>query len=334
MNNLDDKIIERYLSGECSQADIEQILCWLKDSDENCKEWLKLKIVSAKSNYIYFSDPKHIENSYKELLERQHIKRKIERDVTHKFTLRFMRYAASILILIGLTFILHKYISVGKNPKMLVVTVDENDPVKLLILEDSSKVWLSAGSRIEYPEKFRNKERRVSVEGKVFFNVLKDDNRPFYVDTETYSVKVLGTSFEINAFKYSQTSDVTLVEGNIEIHDRNQVYLCNLHPGQQFEINKLNKRFTLQKVEAEMYTSWRGGTLEFDGLTFVEIAKVLERHYNVKIIIDEEIKSDKQLVGSLSLQKDINQMMRALELIIPIKYHVQTDIVVYIQSKN
>ena len=103
---------------------------------------------------------------------------------------------------------------------------------------------------------------------------------------------VLGTSFEVNAYKFSQTSDVTLVEGKVEILDNNRNSLCTLQPGQQFKIDKRNNHFTLHQVDAEMYASWHGGRLEFDGQTFVEIVKVLERHYDVRIMLANGIAKD------------------------------------------
>jgi len=333
MNSLDDKTVEKYLAGECSEAEMEQILQWLRASEDNRKEWLKLRMVSARSSYLHFSDPKHIARSYKKLQKEKFAHTLLEEKIARKITMRILRYAASILLLIGLSYASYQYVTYHSQPKMLVVAVGGNEQTKQVMLDDSSRVWLSAGSRIEYPERFGTKERTVSVEGKVYFEVAHDAERPFFVKTDVYTVKVLGTSFEVNASKYSQTSDVTLVEGNVEILDQNRVRLCSLQPGQQFEINKLNHRFVLNRVNAEMYASWHGGNLEFDGLTFAEIAKALERHYGVTIILDEGIAKDKKLVGSLSFKKDISGMMRAIELVLPIKYRVQTATIVHIQSK-
>lgn len=334
MNSLNEKLIEKYLAGECSEVEMEQILEWFNASEDNRKEWLKLRMVSAKSAFMHFSDTDQVARAYKELLKKQDDQKRFKQEVTRKITLRFMRYAASILVLIGMSVFFYKYTTDWQYPKMIVVATGANEPVRKIMLEDSSQVWLSAGSRIEYPKRFRKNERKVSVEGKVFFEVAKDVHRPFYVKTETYTVKVLGTSFEVNAFKYNQISDVTLLEGNVEILDNNLASLCILQPGQQFETDKLSNQFTLHQVNAEMYASWHGGQFEFDGLTFAEIVKILERHYNVLIIIDDHIAKDQRLVGSLSFQKDISQMMKTIEMVVPIKYHVQIDTVVYLQSKN
>jgi len=334
MDSLDEKIVEKYFSGECTDAEMGQILQWLKASDDNRKEWLKLRMVPVKSNFVQLSDPEHVARSYRELEKEKNARKQFEHEITRKVTVRFMRYAASILVLVGMAYGSFRYLTWQKPQKMIVVAVSGSEPVRKIILDDSTRVWLSPGSQIEYPEKFDKKERKVSIEGKVYFEVAKDAKRLFYVKTDAFTVKVSGTSFEVNAYKFSQNSDVILVEGNVEIFDHALAPLCALKPGHQFEIDKLSKRVTLQQVEAEMYASWHGGKLEFDGLTFAEITKILERHYNVKIILGEGIEKDKELVGSLSFEKDIHQMMRALGLVLSIEYHVQTDTVVYIKAKN
>ena len=333
MINLDEKIVERYISGECSEDELKQIFDWFKESEDNRKEWLKLRMVTAKSNFIQFSEPKHVARSYRELRKEQLDRELLEKKITRKITLRFLWYAASILLLVGLSSISYHYFTSQANSKMLVVSVKANEPVKKISLDDSTRVWISAGSKIEYPEKFGKKERKVSVEGKVYFEVTPDANRPFLVKTDAYTVKVTGTSFDVNAFKYKQLSDITLVQGEVEILNDKLISLCSLQAGQQFEIDKLTNRFDIRVVEAKILASWHSGTLEFDGLTFSEIAKALERQYNVQIILEEGIAKDKKLVGSLSFEKDIHEMMRAIASVIPIKYDIQINTIVRISNK-
>jgi len=334
MKDLDERLVERYMAGECSEVEMQQILDWFNASDDNRKEWLKLRMVSAKRHFIRFSDPDHVACSYLELINKRLDQKLLEQRIARKITLRFLRYAASILLLIGLSYASYLYATYQEPVKTVAVAVSGTEPVREIRLDDSTRVWISAGSKIEYPEKFDKKERKVSIEGKVYFEVATDRDRPFWVNTETYSVKVRGTSFEVNAFRYRQISDVTLVEGQVEIFDQKLTSLCLLEPGQQFEIDKLTNRFALHKVDAEMFATWHDGKLEFDGLTFAEIAKTLERHYNVQIILEEGIAKDKKLVGSLSYQKDIHEMMRTIAVAIPIEYNVQMSTIVHIQPKR
>jgi ferric-dicitrate binding protein FerR (iron transport regulator) len=109
--------------------------------------------------------------------------------------------------------------------------------------------------------------------------------------------------------------------------------LCILHPGQQFQLNKKSNRFQLKDVNVELFTSWHSGKIEFDGMTLGEIIKRLERYYNVQLVLDGNINKNERLVGSLSLKKDIYEMMETIKQVIPIKYEVQTSTIVYVESK-
>jgi len=333
MIDLDEKLVERYISGECTEAEMQQIVDWFKESENNRKEWLKLRLVTAKRNFVQFSDPEHIARSYREIKNERADREHLEKTITRKITMRFLWYAASVLLLIGLSSISYRYFTMKANPKMLAVAVNVNEPVKKICLDDSTCVWISAGSKIEYPEKFGKKERRVTVEGKIYFEVTPDPNRPFFVKTDAFTVKVTGTAFDVNAYRFKQLSDVTLVEGEVEILNDKLIPLCSLNAGQQFEFDKLTNRFDLRVVDAGILASWHDGTLEFDGLTFAEIAKALERQYNVKIVLEDGIAQDKKLVGSLSFEKDIHEMMRAIASVLPIKYDITVDIIVKISSK-
>jgi len=333
MADLDEKIFEKYLSGTCTEAEMEKLCQWFEASEENRKEWLKIRMALVKNKYTVSSDPKHLQSSYLEIKQQQQEYEKLVKRITRKIVLRLTTYAACFLLLIGVSFGSYKSVRSFVNPPMLVVAVDNGSPVQKVLLEDSTVAWVSANSRIEYPKKFSKKDRTVTVEGKVYFDVSKDIDRPFYVKTESYMVKVLGTSFEVNSYKEEHFSDVILVEGSVEILNYNMASLCTLQPGQQFELNKKNYRFLLNEVNVELFTSWHNGKIEFDGMSFGEILEGLQRFYNVQLVLDENINKDEKLVGSLSLEKDIYEMMRTIEQVIPIKYEVQTNTIVYIQSK-
>ena len=330
---IDEKLVERYISGECSEAEMRQIVDWFNESGINRKEWLKLRMVMAKRNFDQCSDPEHIDRSYRELRKYRTDRELLEKTITRMVVMRLLRYAASILLLVGLSSVVYQYFTSRTKPNILVVAVSAHEPVKKISLDDSTLVWISAGSKIEFPEKFGKKERKVSVEGKIYFEVAPDAERPFFVKTDAYTVKVIGTSFDVNAFRFRQLSDVTLVEGTVEILDDQLISLCLLQAGQQFEMDKLTNQFVLRAVDAEILAAWHGGTLEFDGLTFAEIAKALERQYNVQIILEDGIAKDKKLVGSLSFEKDIHEMMRAIASVIPIKYDIQINTIVHISNK-
>jgi ferric-dicitrate binding protein FerR (iron transport regulator) len=333
MNNLDEKIFEKYLSGTCTEAEMNKLCQWFEASEENRKEWLKIRMALVKKRYTISSEPKHLQSSYIEIRQQQQEYEKLKKRITRKIMQRFATYAACFLLLIGVSFAFYKSVKEYINPPMVVVAVEKGQPAQRIVLGDSTAVWISANSRIEYPKKFSKKERTVFVEGKVYFDVSEDINCPFYVKTESYMVKVLGTFFEVNSYKGERFSDVILVQGSVEILNYNMASLCILRPGQQFQLNKKNNRFQLNEVNVELFTNWHNGKIEFDGMTFGEILEGLERYYNVQLVLEADINKEEKLVGSLSLEKDIYEMMRTIEQVIPIKYEIQTNTVVYIQSK-
>lgn len=333
MNELSEKMIEKYLSGKCSETEMDELSQWFEASEANRNEWLKLRMALVKNKYDAASDPKHLLISYNEIKKKRQEHDELVKRISRKIMLRIMTYAASIILLIGVSFVTYQSIRNFVDPPMVVLAVGQNEPVRRVVLEDSTSVWLSAGSRIEYPKRFSKKERHVFVEGRAYFEVSKDANRPFFVKTESYLVKVLGTSFDVNSSKDERLSDVVLVEGSVEILNNNMASLCTLRPGQQFELNRKNYRYHLNDVDVELYTSWRSGKIEFDGMSFEDILKVLERYYNVQLVLDDSLNRDEKLVGSLSLEKDIYEMMKTIERVIPINYEVQTNTVVYLHSK-
>ncbi len=333
MDLLTEKLFDKYISGTCSEEEMEQLLKWLEASEENRKEWLKLRIALSKSNFIQFSDPDHISDSYKELYRRQIVHKDLKKKIALKFMSKIMRYAACILLLIGLSLGVHFYLPYFNQPVMNTFVTGGDTGITQILLDDGTRVWMSANSRIEYPKKFDKKERAMIVEGKVFFDVTKDIERPFLVKTDAYTVKVLGTSFEVSAYKNKPVSEVILKEGHVDILDPDLALLCSMKPGQKFEINKVNRQYNLDAVDAGLYTSWSNGKLEFDGITLEKIIKALERNYNIHIILDPGIDKDKQLTGSLSFQKNINEMMKTLELIVPMKYAFSGDTIMHIRPK-
>ncbi|MDR1866591.1 MAG: FecR domain-containing protein [Bacteroidales bacterium] len=334
MDHLDEKLIERYLAGSCSEEEMEQILEWLNVSEANRREWMAFRMLPAKEGFARFSGEGHVSRSYREVLSGYLSRRTLEKEITRKVTLRLMRYAASILLLAGMSLGTYRYVSGRLHPEMLTVAVGWDEPVRQVTLDDSTRVWLSANSRMEYPKRFAGKQRTVSLEGKAFFEVTRDAAHPFLVKTDAYTVEVLGTSFEVLASGDGRISEVVLVDGSVEILDSRRAPLCVLQPGQQFALDRRSRQFTVKEVGIARYVDWREGKFEFDGMTLAEIIRALERHYNVQLVIGEGVDLQQRLVGSLNLERDVDEMMRIIGTVIPVKCTVQNKTVVYMDSSK
>lgn len=159
-------------------------------------------------------------------------------------------------------------------------------------LSDGTRVHLNAGSSLKYPVKFINGiKREVFLNGEAFFSVTKDAKHPFIVNATDLNVEVFGTEFNVSAYPEDIDTDVVLVEGSVGMYKNNETIKegTMLVPGTKGSLNKENLSISTEKVNTLIYTSWRQGGLFFRNMPFKNIAKKLERQYNMKVIITNKL---------------------------------------------
>ncbi|MFL1013210.1 FecR family protein [Flavisericum labens] len=154
-------------------------------------------------------------------------------------------------------------------------------------LSDGSSVHLNAGTSLKYPVKFlKGHKREVFLKGEAFFDIAKDESHPFLVNTDALGVEVLGTQFNFSSYPEDLETDVVLVEGSVNlfaIEDKGNS--VTLEPGFKGSYNKKEtEHISTRQVITSIYTSWIDGELVFRNITFANILKKLERHFNVEII--------------------------------------------------
>lgn len=159
-----------------------------------------------------------------------------------------------------------------------------------VILSDGSTVELNSGSTLKYPSVFKENEPRiVDLEGEAFFSVSKTISSPFIVNSNTSSIKVLGTEFNVSSYLDDEATEVVLVHGSVGVKinspaNNDQQDYSILSPSQMASISKNSKNIKISNVNIDKYIAWRNGDLFFENDKFESIKKILERHYNVKII--------------------------------------------------
>lgn len=126
-----------------------------------------------------------------------------------------------------------------------------------LQLSDNTRVHLNSGSSLRYPVRFAGDIREVFLTGEGFFEVTKDEERPFVVKTEEVDVRVLGTSFNVNAYPDEKVVATTLVEGKVRVGYGSKNF--DLDPGMQFVYDREDKTANVRTVDMELYTSWKDG---------------------------------------------------------------------------
>lgn len=175
-----------------------------------------------------------------------------------------------------------------------------------ITLSDGTKVWLNAGSTLEYPAKFDGEQRLVSLKGEAFFDVATDSLRPFTVHTQRMDVEVLGTSFNIRAYEEEGEFTTTLVEGKININTK-EGDITPLTPGSQYVALLESKDFVVSEVEASDVAAWKNGIFKFEGMELEKILEMVCKWYQIEFrFADPQLKGLK-LTGSIDRNEPLEQ---------------------------
>jgi transmembrane sensor len=182
-----------------------------------------------------------------------------------------------------------------------------------LVLPDGTKVWLNAASSINYPAAFTGDERNVSVTGEVYFEVARNKEKPFIVDVNKQSkVKVLGTSFNINAYTDEEDVKTTLLEGSVRIMHNdaiNDQYVI-LKPGQQAVVKQENIKVNTT-IDTDETIAWKNGYFQFNETDLKTVLKQLQRWYDIEVVFEGNISNEK-FIGQLPRNAPLSQILRVL----------------------
>lgn len=196
----------------------------------------------------------------------------------------------------------------------------------MVMLEDSTKVWLNAESQLIYPESFDEKERRVKIKGEAYFQVAKDATRPFYVESSGITIRVYGTEFNINAYAEEKEVYTTLVSGSISLQHANESKSeLVLTPGHQAIYNKDNKITSVKSVNTEAITSWHNGRFVFEEQTLEQIMKTLARWYNFEYEFDNENIRNTVFKGSAPRYANLSEVLSILEKSGGLKFRAKNE---------
>lgn len=180
-----------------------------------------------------------------------------------------------------------------------------------LILPDGSMVWLNAESSITFPTSFPGNERSVSVTGETYFEVSKNEKKPFRVSMiDNIQLTVLGTKFNINAYPDELHTAATLVEGSVQVRKRTAVE--TLEKGQQARI-PANGNITLyNNVDVDKVIAWKNGSFSFNRTPLREVLRQIARWYDVDIIYDGQV-PDLNFGGELKRNLALKDMLDILQ---------------------
>ena len=280
-----DELISTFLS-EGLEADVlEELKAWIAESEENRVHFMKCQ-------EIWFSAVQEQEGKYYdqekafELFEKRVEKQKAEKRKARIPVWRGLyKYAVAILL-----FGFISYFSYQKGENSLrnaLAEIEVEAPSgsqTRLHLPDGTTVLLNSDSRITYAQDFGVNSREVTLQGEGYFEVAHNQKIPFYVKTEDVQVRVLGTKFNFRDYPEDGEVVVSLIEGKVALKNKiRQEADLVLMPDEQMVLDKKEKVMKKESMNAQAVLQWAEGCLSFDETPLLEVAKILERSYDVEI---------------------------------------------------
>jgi ferric-dicitrate binding protein FerR (iron transport regulator) len=179
-----------------------------------------------------------------------------------------------------------------------------------LILSDGSKVVLNAGTRFRFPVTFPAGQREVYLEGEAYFEVEKQADASFVIHTEKLNVNVLGTSFNVSAYRDENKTVVTLVKGVVQINNDNTEEM--LVPGEQYRLDHPSMTGNKTIVNTNVYTAWTKGIFRFDAMPLEELMKNLSRWFDIRYTFKDEQVKNKRFTGGFRKYDDVYQVLKII----------------------
>ncbi|WP_225000078.1 FecR family protein [Cesiribacter sp. SM1] len=209
------------------------------------------------------------------------------------------------------------------GPK-LVEKVNNKGQKATFFLPDGSKVVLNSSSTLMYPKEFKDDVREVYLKGEAFFDVTKG-TRPFIVRTDKLAARVLGTTFNINAFPDTKEQSVSLVTGKVEVRTTvdDQQHLI-LEPGEKGKINSTAGSLTKTAFDYEEEVAWKEGILLFKDLPLKEALGRMERWYGVEFAKGKFPEKDYHVTGRFD-NESLENVLRSIGFTIKFEYRIEKN---------
>jgi ferric-dicitrate binding protein FerR (iron transport regulator) len=257
--------------------------------------------------------------------------------------------AASLVLITATAGFFYSKPTTGQQPGDIAKVVSpseisvKNGSKTRIKLPDGTQVWLNAGSRLTYDKDFGNRLREVTLTGEGFFDVVRNEQKPFIIHTIKMDVKVLGTRFNVKSYPNDKTTEASLIHGSIEVSlkDRpaekiilkpnEKIVVANADTAQQQLIVHNTpkehtdplvaiKHLTYQQTDSTIVeTSWVDNKLAFSDEAFSELAPKLERWYGVSIQFKEESLKNLRFTGTFK-DETIAEVMQGLTITAPFNY--------------
>ena len=322
-----DELIANYLTEGLDKNALDELKTWIAASAENQQYFIRQReiwfsAVSREAASVYDKD-----RAFENFRNRVESQKEIQSTSRRGFSLSALwRYAAVVAIIIAVGCISYWQGEVNVKDTFADISVEAPLGSKTkLYLPDGTLVWLNAGSRMTCSQGFGVDNRKVELEGEGYFEVKRNEKIPFFVKTKDLQLQVLGTKFNFRDYPEDHEVVVSLLEGKVGLNNLlREEKEAVLSPDERAVLNKANGLLTVESVTASNASQWTDGYLFFDEELLPDIAKELERSYNVKIhIANDSLKTFRFYGNFVRREQNIQEVLEALASTEKMQYKIE-----------
>ena len=316
-------LIVSKLRQDLSDGEEQSFQKWL-EQDNNQQLFQQLEIVWENIQRKVETYEPDVEYYWKELSSRidrsvseEDIKSENQQKTKHKFFRHLYKKIAVAVLVIAISggcfyyFLPQK--TTGDTPQTYFSTTEKSK----VILPDGTEVWLNSNTVLTYTKSETPGLREVSLEGEAYFDVRHDAQSPFIIKTDDVSIKVHGTQFNVNSYKASKETVISLYEGSISMKIADMDLF--LKPGEEAYFNKKSKTINIEKGRIEFSKTWTQDRVRIENKNMREVCRLLSKKYGVEIIVDSSI-SDNQSYTFTLKDQSLEEVFQIMSTITPINY--------------
>ncbi len=311
------KLFAKYLQSVCSPDEYKEMTWWLSKTENNRSFSDLMKPFWDRFLHEETEIPVNSrlwDNIKKEVEEKE------KASVSHHLAIYRWGFRVAAVLAISLLISNLFFIFQPKQEKPVLFTQTITVPIGArtdLTLPDGSHVWLNSSTTISYLSDF-SEQRALYLNGEAYFDVVKNESE-FLVQTVFGNVEVTGTAFNVKAFSSDSLFETTVEKGTVVVRSNQTGKPAILKAGEQGYL--VAGRWELSKVETDLFTSWKDGKIIFRKEYLPDVAKRLERWYNVKIEVDDDPRLSKiHYTGTLEMES-FSEVLELLKITAPIRYN-------------
>ncbi|PJJ07827.1 FecR family protein [Flavobacterium sp. 1] len=323
-----EELFENYLQNNLSKVDEKKLMEYIQQGihDDYIKE--KIQLLLNDNQNIELLDKQKGDDILQFILS--HSEAKVVSINKRRNSRKIVRAALAIAATITL-FFAFKNVFINNKTAIPLITketsIEEVNPIlayhgkQLIHLPDGSTILLNENSSIEYNQNsFDDKTREVTLSGEAYFNIHRNEKKPFIVHTGKVQTKVLGTAFNINAYNNSNKIEVTVTRGKVQVGDLEKVYGI-ITPNQQIKVNTATLGYEQKNVNAEIAVAWKSKYLILDNINMEEAIALISQKYKVPITLSNDKIKNCRITASFLNDEDLDHILKVICSVIETEYH-------------